>query len=100
MKVKKSSTYALLGASGCGKTSAMSVFLGRLIPASGSVSVLGQCPGEPSSSIPGPDVGYSPREIALFPELSISETLNAFGQLHRMDKSVLEERKAFFFSCW
>ena len=93
MLVQTGSIYGLLGPSGCGKTTLLKVILGRLVPESGSTIVLGGTPGDKGSVIPGSAVGYSPQEIALYPDLSIAETLSFHGRLHGMSKDEVLTRQ-------
>ena len=87
MTVDEGSIYGLLGPSGCGKTTLLKVILGFLAPQSGKVEVKGE--------IPGSDVGYSPQEIALYPDLSIAETLRFHGRLHGMDANRILARQSW-----
>lgn len=93
MKVESGAIYGLLGPSGCGKTTMLKVILGRIRPESGSVSVLGAKVGTPECTVPGSNVGYSPQEIALYEDLTISETLLFHGRLHQMSKDNIVKRQ-------
>lgn len=42
--------------------------------------------------VPGPGVGYMPQELALFPELTVQETLRYFGQLYKMPREKIQSR--------
>jgi ABC-type multidrug transport system ATPase subunit len=98
MQVSAGSIYGLLGPSGCGKTTLLKVILGRLIPESGEVKVLGDTPGELASAVPGSAVGYSPQEIALYDDLSISETMLFHGRLHGMERQAIGDRESWLVS--
>jgi len=87
MTVDEGSIYGLLGPSGCGKTTLLKVILGFLEPESGNVEVKGE--------IPGSDVGYSPQEIALYPDLSIAETMRFHGRLHGMKSNQILSRQSW-----
>ena len=78
---------AVMGPSGCGKTTLLKVILGFLEPKSGNVNVIAE--------VPGSGVGYSPQEIALYPDLSISETLTFHGRLHSMTVEAIAERQSW-----
>ena len=56
-----SSSYALLGASGCGKTTLLRCCLGFIWPNKGKIAVMGNPPGHRGTSIPGRDLGYMPQ---------------------------------------
>jgi len=87
MTVEEGSIYGLLGPSGCGKTTLLKVILGFLEPESGTLRVKGE--------IPGSDVGYSPQEIALYPDLSIAETMRFHGRLHGMKAEAILSRQSW-----
>ena len=95
MTIEEGSIYGLLGPSGCGKTTLLKVVLGRLVPESGEIAVLGTRPGEAGSPVPGSAVGYSPQEIALYEDLSITETLLFHGRLHGMGRDRIADRQAW-----
>lgn len=85
MEVESGSIYGLLGPSGCGKTTLLKVVLGFLEPSAGEVEV--------RAEVPGSGVGYAPQEIALYPDLSIAETLLFHGRLHGMTTERISERQ-------
>lgn len=85
MDVQSGSIYGLLGPSGCGKTTLLKVILGFLEPSEGQVEV--------GAEVPGSGVGYAPQEIALYPDLSIAETLRFHGRLHGMTLDRIHERQ-------
>lgn len=87
--------YALLGSSGCGKTTLLRLILGRLKPKRGDIKVFGAKPGGIRSNIPGPGVGYMPQELALWPTFTIEETFYYYGMLHEMTKMDIRAKTRF-----
>jgi len=86
--------YGLLGASGCGKTSLLSVIVGRRRLNAGLVQVLGRRPR------PGHRLGYMPQEVALYSEFTILETLQYFGRLHGLASKEVPQPGFPFLSSW
>ncbi|UXI15549.1 hypothetical protein NH340_JMT01492 [Sarcoptes scabiei] len=92
MKVPFKKIYALLGPSGCGKTSLLRCVVGINRPQQGEILVYGNRPGTIESCIPGPGLGYTPQEIALFEDFTIAETFEYFGRLfHMKSKKIIEQ---------
>ncbi|RWS27539.1 ABC transporter G family member 20-like protein [Leptotrombidium deliense] len=95
LRVPAGGIYGLLGPSGCGKTTLLRCIIGRLSPQKGEVEVFGEKPGVSGSLIPGPDIGYMPQDIALYPDFTIEETLMYFGRLFQMNAKFISERIEF-----
>lgn len=89
IKVPKGQIYALLGSSGCGKTTLLRCILGRLKPNSGEISVFGKNPTS------GTTVGYMPQEMALYGEFTVEQTLQYFGHLAHLQREKLQQRIDF-----
>ncbi|KAJ1530674.1 hypothetical protein ONE63_005542 [Megalurothrips usitatus] len=94
LTVPEANIYALLGASGCGKTTLLTCILGLRNLNAGDVMVMGWRPGDPGAGIPGPRVGYMPQELALSEGFTIGETLRYFGRVAGMANAVIEKRSA------
>lgn len=95
LTVPQGKIYALLGSSGCGKTTLLRCVLGRLKPQHGLIRVFNREPGSKFSPVPGCGVGYMPQELALFPDFTIKETLRYFGQLYKMSPKEIKSRTKF-----
>jgi len=96
LTVNKGQIYALLGASGCGKTTLLSVIVGRRHLDSGIGLVFGAVPGrDPLSGIPGPRIGYMSQEIALYSEFTVKETAFYFGRIYGLSRKQIRLQLEF-----
>ena len=68
-------SYALLGASGCGKTTLLRCCLGFIRPNKGNIAVLGNPPDSRGTSIPGKDLGYMPQVMCYCSKFLVPLTL-------------------------
>lgn len=93
--------YALLGSSGCGKTTVLRALVGQHQLTAGRVRVFGREPrARPRSArgsdvgVPGPSLGYMPQELAVPDGFTIRETLHYFGWLAGMATHCIEGHSA------
>ena len=83
--VDKGEIVGFLGPNGAGKTTTMRILTGFLPPSSGSASVAGFDVFEDSVNARA-HIGYMPETVPLYPEMTVSEYLDFFGQLRRVPK--------------
>lgn len=87
---------ALIGPDGAGKTTFIRMVCGLLVPTSGSLQVLDldvvAHPQEVQDRI-----SYMPQKFGLYEDLSVSENMNLYADLHSVP---LEERKERFARLW
>lgn len=88
MNVERGTIYALMGSSGCGKTTLLSCIVGSLNLDGGSVEVLGSF----GSELPIRKIGYMPQEYALINEFTIRDITYFFGRLYGMSEKKIKER--------
>ena len=86
------SSYGLLGASGCGKTTVLSTIVGLKTINDGIITVFNGSPGDRKNGIPGKRVGYMPQETALYGEFNIKETIHYFGRINGLSKLQIEAK--------
>ncbi|KAF5281791.1 hypothetical protein FQR65_LT14538 [Abscondita terminalis] len=91
-KVPKGSIYALLGASGCGKTTLLGCITGRKMLNSGHASVYGLKPGSEELT---KRIGYMPQETGLYDKFTVQETLLFYGRVLGMERDLIKERTEF-----
>jgi ABC-2 type transport system ATP-binding protein len=80
----------LLGPNGAGKSTTLAMLAGLERPDGGSVSVLGEL--DPTRPEVRRELGFVPQQIALYPELTVSENLEFFGKMHGLTRARLRER--------
>jgi ABC-2 type transport system ATP-binding protein len=77
-RVREGEIYGLVGPDGAGKTTAIRILAGLMLPDQGKALVLGQDPG---SSAVREHLGLMPQQYSLYGDLTIDENLEFFGQL-------------------
>lgn len=87
--------HALVGESGCGKSSTIRTIAGLEIPSSGTISYRGETLNKPGWSAPpeSREIGMVFQDYALFPHLTIKENI-LFGVKEKQDKT--QERVDYF----
>lgn len=84
-------SYALIGSSGCGKTTLLSCIFGEMYLNSGTVNVMGTEPSKVSRL----KIGYMPQEIDLADDLTLKQMIHFFGTVSGMSKNKIEDRMKF-----
>jgi len=85
LQVPAGSITAVLGQSGCGKTTLLRSVAGFLRSDSGTISIAGQTVSDGRRHVPAQrrQVGYVPQEGALFPHLTVADNIT-FGLRRRL----------------
>jgi ABC-2 type transport system ATP-binding protein len=87
LELKRGECLGLLGPNGAGKSTLIRSIVGRVIPDSGTVSVL----GDPADSVGARlALGWVPQELALYPRLTCRENLESFGQYYGLRGDALQ----------
>jgi ABC-type multidrug transport system ATPase subunit len=92
-KIKFKNRYALIGASGAGKTTIIKSIIGIETLQSGVIELFGD-----SSKFNHKLIGYMPQEIALLQKFTSKEMLNFFGVLNGVDANKIKARTNFLSS--
>jgi ABC-2 type transport system ATP-binding protein len=92
LELRTTEILGLLGPNGAGKSTLIRSIVGRVLPDSGTISILGNGPrsDEARSSL-----GYVPQDLALYPTLSATENLQTFGRYHGMSPNNLRASVAW-----
>ena len=84
--VRPEEKLALLGPNGAGKTTTVRCISGRVTPDRGHVELLGRrLPSRGKREA----LGFVPQDLAIYPDLSTRENLEAFGRFHGLRGSML-----------
>lgn len=99
-QLERGENYCLLGPNGAGKTTLIRSVLGLLDVDAGTAEVLGfEMPKQRDQIISR--VGYMPQDVALYPDLSVNESMHFFGRIygisHKKERTKkIDELQDFF----
>ncbi|HVI89043.1 MAG TPA: ATP-binding cassette domain-containing protein [Dongiaceae bacterium] len=83
----------LVGPDGAGKTTLLRLVAGLLTAESGSIKVLGHDVPQAIEEI-RTEIGYMPQRFGLYEDLTVTENLRLFGDLHDLDADQFAKRQA------
>lgn len=91
LRVGKGEIYALIGANGSGKTTAINMMTGALTPTSGAIRVLGmEMPSD--RHLVSTQIGVAPQEYSLYPDLTLEQNVAFFAKLYGMRREDYRRR--------
>jgi len=88
LSLRSGECLGLLGPNGAGKTTVIRCIVGRVIPDAGTVFVFGAPAGSDAAR---EALGWIPQELALYPQLTCRENLEAFGSYHGLGGRTLAQ---------
>lgn len=91
VEVKRGEIYGFLGANGAGKTTAMRMLCGLLVPTSGVGQVAGFDILKETAKI-RTRIGYMSQKFALYPDLTLRENLKLSTDLYAIPRKLVAER--------
>jgi len=89
--IKKGEIFGFLGANGAGKTTAMKMMCGLLLPTSGNAKIAGYDLATQSKWIKK-NIGYMSQRFSLYDDLTASENMQLFGTIYKIDRKTLKLR--------
>jgi ABC-2 type transport system ATP-binding protein len=87
-EIHPGSCFGLLGPNGAGKSTLIRSMMGRVRPDSGSIRIFGHPVGSADARA---NLGWVPQDLALYPLLTCTENLQAFGRYHGLRGQALDE---------
>jgi len=91
LEIRRGEMFGFLGPNGAGKTTTISMLCGLLEPTAGSAQIGGFDIGKEPQKVKEL-IGLCPQEAAVFKFLTGIENIKLFGNLHGVDKQLLNER--------
>ena len=91
--VEKGEIFGFLGANGAGKTTAMKMLTGLLMPTSGEAHVAGFDVWKQADQIKK-NIGYMSQKFSLYNDLTVSENIELFGGIYGMSMAEIKEKRA------
>jgi ABC-2 type transport system ATP-binding protein len=91
LAVPRGSLYGFVGPNGAGKSTTIKCLTGLLKPSAGTMRILGLDPIASPEAVKR-QVGVVPEDLALFEQLTASETLAFVGQVHSLPQAMIRER--------
>jgi ABC-2 type transport system ATP-binding protein len=89
--VKKGEIFGFLGANGAGKTTAIKVLTGLLVPTSGSAIVAGLNVYTDTEKIKK-SIGYMSQRFSLYDDLTVVENIRFYGGVYGLTGSILKQK--------
>jgi len=90
-EVEKGEIFGFLGANGAGKTTAMRMLCGLLMPSSGSASVAGFDVYKQTEHIKQ-SIGYMSQKFSLYEDLTVKENIQFYAGIYGMSRQVIKEK--------
>jgi ABC-2 type transport system ATP-binding protein len=89
--IKKGEIFGFLGANGAGKTTAMKMMCGLLLPTSGTAQISGFDLATQSKAIKK-NIGYMSQRFSLYDDLTVYENMQLFGTIYKIENGILKQR--------
>ncbi|MEJ7587505.1 MAG: ABC transporter ATP-binding protein [Ferruginibacter sp.] len=92
-EVKRGEIFGFLGANGAGKTTAIRMLCGLLLPSSGSATVAGFDVYKQTELIKQ-NIGYMSQKFSLYEDLTVKENIRFYAGIYGMRRQIIKEKTA------
>ena len=89
--VRRGEVFGFLGANGAGKTTAIRMLTGLLLPSAGQARVAGHDVYTESEAIKS-DIGYMSQRFSLYEDLTVRENIELYGGIYDLDGKEIDRR--------
>ncbi len=93
-EVHKGEIFGFLGANGAGKTTAMRMLCGLLLPTSGAATVAGYDVYKENEKIKR-RIGYMSQKFSLYEDLTVKENIRFYGGIYGKSDAFIKEKTRF-----
>lgn len=90
-EVGRGEIFGFLGANGAGKTTAMRMLCGLLMPSSGNATVAGFDVYKQTEHIKQ-NIGYMSQKFSLYEDLTVKENIRFYAGIYGLSRSVIKEK--------
>lgn len=90
-QVEPGEIFGFLGANGAGKTTAMKMLSGLLVPSGGEARVAGYDVYKESEQIKR-NIGYMSQKFSLYDDLTVWENIRFYGGIYGLERAAIRER--------
>jgi ABC-2 type transport system ATP-binding protein len=91
--VRKGEIFGFLGANGAGKTTAIKMLSGLLLPSSGKATVAGFDVNKESEQIKK-NIGYMSQHFSLYQDMTIRENIRFYGGIYGLSKNEIKVKSS------
>ena len=89
--VKKGEVFGFLGANGAGKTTAIRILCGLLLPTSGKIEVAGYDVYRQSNKVKK-NIGYMSQKFSLYEDMTVRENFCFYGGIYGMRSAAIRDK--------